>query len=86
MNIRLTAQAEEDIAHWNKTAPEKTRRILRLLEDIGKTPFSGLGKPEPLKHDLQGYWSRRIDLEHRLVYTVAGDTIIIASCRYHYGA
>ena len=49
-----------------------------------KTPHSGLGKPEPLKHDLTGYWSRRIDREHRLVYRLEGETILVASCRYHY--
>jgi toxin YoeB len=84
MNIKLSEEAEEDIHHWNSVDPAKTGRIVRLLENIAVTPFSGLGRPEPLKYDLQGYWSRRIDREHRLVYKVEDDMVIIASCRYHY--
>lgn len=60
------------------------KKILLLLKDTQKNPFSGLGKPEPLKHDLQGYWSKRINQEHRLVYQVDDESIIIISCRYHY--
>lgn len=61
------------------------RKIYKLIDDIKLHPFEGIGKPEALKHDLQGYWSRRISLEHRLVYKIDGDTIIvIASCRFHY--
>lgn len=84
MNIALSEQAEEDIAYWNKADPKKTQRILQLLSNIMATPFVGLGKPEPLVFDLKGYWSRRIDREHRLVYKVEGDTIFVASCRFHY--
>ena len=60
------------------------KKILSLLKDTQKNPFSGLGKPEALKHELQGYWSKRINQEHRLVYQVEDDSVIILSCRYHY--
>jgi toxin YoeB len=59
-------------------------RIIRLIREIQKEPFTGLGKPEPLKHDLKGCWSRRIDQEHRLVYQIRDDKIRILACRYHY--
>jgi len=84
MNTDFSEQAIADISHWNKTDPKKVDKIVRLLDDIEAHPFEGIGKPEALKHDLQGYWSRRIDREHRLVYKVDGDTIFVASCRYHY--
>ena len=61
------------------------KRVNRLIEDAKQSPFSGLGKPEPLKHVLAGYWSRRIDGEHRFVYRVDGDALLIAQLRYHYG-
>lgn len=60
------------------------KRLNNLIEECGRTPFSGTGKPEPLKNELQGWWSRRIDHEHRLVYRVRGDVLEIAQCRYHY--
>jgi len=60
------------------------KRINRLLQDIKKTPFSGIGKPEPLKHKWTGYWSRRITQEHRLVYKVSEDKIFVAQCKFHY--
>jgi toxin YoeB len=85
VNIELSSQAEADIVHWNRFDPSKMKKIYRLLEDVIKTPYSGLGKPEPLKYDLVGCWSRRIDYEHRLVYKVEGDTLYVASCRFHYG-
>ena len=84
MNLDITGQAKEDIAYWNRQNSTIARRIFRLIESALATPFSGLGKPEPLKHSLQGYWSRRISSEHRLVYKVAGDTLLIVSCRFHY--
>ena len=64
--------------------PSRTAKIQRLLQSVMQTPYSGLGKPEPLKHSLSGYWSRRIDMEHRLVYRIAGETLYVVSCRYHY--
>ena len=84
MNLDLTCQAKEDIAYWNTQDKTVAQRIVRLIENALETPFSGLGKPEPLKHSLQGYWSRRISSEHRLVYKIVGDTLIIVSCRFHY--
>jgi toxin YoeB len=84
MNLDITGQAKEDIAYWNKQNTPIAQRIFRLIENALETPFSGLGKPEPLKHSLQGYWSRRINNEHRLVYRVADDTLVIVSCRFHY--
>lgn len=84
MNIELSDQAREDIAHWNRVDPARTAKIRRLLASVMETPYSGLGKPEPLKHSLSGYWSRRIDMEHRLVYRVEGEKLHVVSCRYHY--
>ena len=84
MNIELSDQAKEDIAHWNRVDPSRTAKIQRLLQSVMQTPYSGLDKPEPLKHSLSGYWSRRIDMEHRLVYMIAGETLYVVSCRYHY--
>jgi toxin YoeB len=65
--------------------PQAGKRINLLIQDILRTPFEGIGKPEPLKGDLAGYWSRRINDEDRLVYTVKADDVIIIACRYHYG-
>lgn len=84
MIVELSEQAITDIAHWNKTDPKKAAKIFALLKSIMETPFSGMGKPEPLKYDLAGYWSRRIDHEHRLVYTTTEKVVFVASCRYHY--
>jgi len=76
--------AFEDIEYWLKNDRRMLKRILELIREIDRTPFSGLGKPEPLRHDFKGCWSRRIDDEHRLVYFVDDSTINILSCRYHY--
>lgn len=84
MNIRFTAQALEDYRYWKAHDETKMERIKKLLVNIAETPFNGIGKPEPLLFDLQGWWSRRIDREHRLVYKVQDGSITIASCRYHY--
>ena len=71
--------------YWERTSASKTKKIARLILDISQTPFDGIGKPEALKHELSGYWSRHISKEHRLVYRVEGDdTIVILSCRFHY--
>ena len=77
-------QAWEDYLYWQKTDKSKLKRINELIKSCLRTPFEGIGNPESLKHDLQGFWSRRIDSEHRLVYTFQNNTIIIVSCRYHY--
>lgn len=72
------------MAYWRKRNPATAARIEALLADIRRSPFAGLGKPEPLKDLLAGYWSRRITKEHRLVYRVEAGTIYIAQCRFHY--
>ena len=84
MKITFTKNAWEDYVSWQKENKKYLRKINGLIKEVQRTSFEGTGKPEPLKFDLAGYWSRRIDLEHRLVYTVKGDEIIIISCRYHY--
>jgi toxin YoeB len=70
--------------YWQKTNKKYVRKINDLLKEISRTHFSGSGKPEPLKHKYKGFWSRRIDGEHRLIYAVKNDEILIAKCRFHY--
>ena len=77
-------EARQDYLWWQEKDPKIFTRINALIEDIQRSPFSGLGKPEPLKHNWQGYWSRRITAEHRLVYKVEKGDVSIAQCRYHY--
>lgn len=88
MRLRWTEEAWEDYLHWQKNDPKVVQRINDLIKDITGNPFKGLGKPEPLKHALSGWWSRRITGEHRIVYRVAGkapsQVLEIAQCRYHY--
>lgn len=85
MEIEISAKAEADLVYWKKTNNEKVlKRIRELLESTLETPFQGIGKPEPLKYNLTGKWSRRINSEHRLVYEVLADTIIIHSLKGHY--
>jgi len=84
MKILWADAAWEDYLWWHKTNDKVFQRINRLIENIQQTPFTGLGKPEPLKHELSGYWSRRITDEHRLVYKINDDCVVIAQCRYHY--
>ena len=84
MILSWTEDAWNDYEYWQKTSKEKVKQINKLIKAIKREPFDGIGKPEPLKHDLAGYWSRRIDQEHRLVYEVQEDTIIIVQCRFHY--
>lgn len=76
--------AWDDYLYWQATDKKQVRRINQLIADIQRHPFTGLGDPEPLKYQWSGYWSRRIDREHRLVYKAQDTTIIIAQCRYHY--
>ena len=78
------ADAWEDYTYWQKHDKKLLGRINDLIKEILRTPHTGTGKPEPLKFAMKGYWSRRIDSEHRLVYTVKGDELIIIQCRYHY--
>ncbi|MGB3405190.1 MAG: Txe/YoeB family addiction module toxin [Microcoleaceae cyanobacterium] len=83
-NITFTPNAFNDFNNWAKQDKKIYRKIITLINDILRQPFTGLGKPEPLKHELKGYWSRRITDEHRLVYKVSENAIIILSCRFHY--
>lgn len=76
--------AWEDYLHWQQADRGTLERINALIKDIRRSPFVGIGKPEPLKHDLKGFWSRRITSEHRMVYRVTSDAIEFASLRYHY--
>ena len=84
MRITFSKNAWEDYVSWQKEDKKILKKINDLIRDIQRTPYEGLGKPEPLKYDLAGYWSRRIDLEHRLVYQFKKNEILIYSCRYHY--
>jgi toxin YoeB len=84
VKLEFDPNALEDLRYWSKKDGAKARKILRLLDEISRTPFAGMGKPEPLKHALSGCWSRRIDREHRLVYRVEKETVHVLSCRYHY--
>ena len=84
MRILFAATAWNDYLHWQATDRNKLRRINTLIRDIQRDPFDGLGQPEPLRFDFTGCWSRRIDLEHRLVYCVEPGLLTILQCRYHY--
>jgi len=77
-------QAWDDYIHWQANDQKIVKRINLLIKDIKREPFSGIGEPEPLKYNWSGYWSRRITLEHRLVYKVTDQMSLIAQCRYHY--
>ena len=84
MKLTFSEQAWEDYLYWQSHDRRTLQRINALLKEIMRTPFSGTGKPEPLRHALSGYWSRRIDGEQRLVYKAVADEILIAQARYHY--
>lgn len=84
MRLVWTAEAWEDYLSWQATDKGKVRKINALIREMLREPFAGIGKPEPLKFDLAGCWSRRIDQEHRLVYTVLGGDLVLLACRYHY--
>jgi toxin YoeB len=84
MKVLWTDIAWEDYLYWKKYDKKILQRINKLITDIQQNPFSGLGKPEPLKFELHGKWSRRIDSTHRIVYEVNKSNIFIYSCRYHY--
>ena len=89
MNFEFTENAWEEFVYWIETDADIVVKIKELLQDIKKTPFAGIGKPEPLKYDLKGYWSRRITGEHKLVYKVEGkkgtsQKCFIIQCRFHY--
>lgn len=84
MKIIFSTQGWEDYLHWQATDLKVLRRINDLIKEVTRTPFKGTGKPEPLRHVLAGYWSRRITEEHRMVYKVENDSVLIAQLRYHY--
>lgn len=84
MKLVFAEQAWEDYLHWQETDRKLLKRINALIKEMTRTPFAGTGKPEALKHALAGYWSRRINDEHRLVYKVGVDSLMIAQLRYHY--
>jgi len=84
MNIRFSSNAWNDYLFWQKTDKKVVKRINFLIRDIQRHPHEGIGKPEPLKHGLSGYWSRRITDEHRIVYKFDNNTIKIAQLRFHY--
>ena len=84
LDLFLTDQANEDCDWWSTENPKLLKRINDLIDSCRDTPFSGIGKPEPLKYELAGQWSRRINKEHRLVYQVEVGTLFVLSCRYHY--
>ncbi|PQJ26136.1 toxin YoeB [Limnobacter sp. SAORIC-690] len=84
MKIVFSETAWEDYLYWQKTDKKMLRRTNELIKATIRSPFEGIGKPEPLKHGLAGYWSRRINDEHRLIYKVLDDSLLIAQCRYHY--
>ncbi|PIQ35279.1 MAG: Txe/YoeB family addiction module toxin [Bacteroidetes bacterium CG18_big_fil_WC_8_21_14_2_50_41_14] len=84
MKYIFVDESWEDYLYWQNTNKKNLKRINDLLKDISRNPFTGIGKPEPLKHKYQGFWSRRIDSEHRLIYAVRENEILIAKCRFHY--
>jgi len=84
MRLVFVDESWEDYLYWQKTDKKLLKKINELIKDISRTPFTGIGKPEPLKHKYQGFWSRRINSEHRLIYQVKGDEIRVVKCRFHY--
>lgn len=84
MKLQFTETGWVHYRHWQATEPRLLGKINQLIEDCRRNPHSGIGKPEALRGSLAGWWSRRINDEHRLVYRVDGDTLIIAQCRFHY--
>lgn len=85
MKLTWATTAWDDYIYWQRADKKIAKRINELIKNAMRTPFEGIGKPEALKGDLQGYWSRRITHEHRLVYKYANEELLIAACRYHYG-
>jgi toxin YoeB len=84
MRLIFSEAAWEDYLYWQKTDAKTIARISQLIREASRQPFGGIGKPEPLKHALKGYWSRRINDEHRFVYKVTDEALLIAQLRYHY--
>jgi toxin YoeB len=84
VKLIFAENAWEDYLYWQKTDKKTLKRINLLIRDITRDPFEGIGKPEPLKHALSGYWSRRISDEHRIVYKIDQDSLLVVQLRYHY--
>ena len=84
MKFVFVDESWDDYLYWQKNNKKFVKRINDLLKDISRNPFSGIGKPEALKSKYKGYWLRRIDSEHRLIYKIRDDEILIAKCRFHY--
>lgn len=84
MKLIFSKSAWDDYLYWQRNNPQVLKRINSLIKDIQRQPFEGVGKPEPLKHKFSGYWSRRITDEHRIIYKVEDDSLMIAQLRYHY--
>lgn len=84
MKLIFSERAWEDYLYWQKTDKKTLNRINSLIKDIQRDPYSGIGKPEALKHGLSGYWSRRIDDEHRILYKVEDNALLLVQIRYHY--
>jgi toxin YoeB len=84
MRVSFTDSAWVDYLHWQENDRKLLKRINNIIKEITRTPFEGTGKPEPLKFQLQGCWSRRINQEHRLVYEIVSEELRIVSCRFHY--
>ncbi len=84
MKLVFAGTAWEDYLYWQRTDKKTVKRINTLIKDTARSPFDGIGKPEPLKHAMAGYWSRRINDADRMVYKVEGDALFIAQLRYHY--
>lgn len=83
-SLEFDPNAIEDLSYWVKQDRKKAEKLLKLIQEVAKDPFNGIGKPEPLKHTLAGCWSRRIDQENRLVYSITEENVRILSCRFHY--
>lgn len=84
LRLTWTENALEDLSWWQQHDSKMLKRIIQLCLEICRNPQHGIGKPEPLKFDLQGYWSRRIDQEHRIIYTFDENQVVITQCRFHY--
>ncbi len=84
MILSFADDAWDDYLYWQQSDKKILKKINRLIKEIQRDPFDGIGEPEPLKYNWSGYWSRRITIEHRLVYKVTEDNLMIAQCRYHY--
>ena len=84
MRLEFKPQAFEDLQYWVKFHPKTAKRLLRMIDECQRNPYGGIGKPEPLKNQLSGWWSKRIDGEHRLVYKVEADALIILQAKGHY--